>query len=202
MKKKPLLKHESLDWIGIANRLIPTYLERYKKWANYRPECDEYDFIKTEIGNYEFELTAQFTVGALWDRYEKIINQYILFLKNKLPDKIINNNIGGNKLEYTVKQIALIHAYNGIQLTRDNSKEIAARYGFTSNNSGEGLFQDFTYFSSAANRKGKPINCTAKKLENKIKQFESVFEHLTEPNKKRAEDEINILKSILKSEYL
>lgn len=100
-----------------------------------------------------------------------------------------------------VPQIALIHVYEGIQITRENSGEIAARHGYTSKNSGEGLFQDYTNYCSAANRKGKPTPCTLKKLKNKIELFESIVNHLSDNNKRRAIDEISILNTILETEY-
>ncbi len=100
-----------------------------------------------------------------------------------------------------VNQIALIHVYEGIQITRENAGEIAAKYGYTAKNSGEGLFQDYTNYCSTANRKGKPTPCTPKKLKNKIKLFESVVNHLSDNNKQRAIDEINILKTIFENEY-
>lgn len=100
-----------------------------------------------------------------------------------------------------VNQIALIHVYEGVQITRENAGEIAAKYGYTAKNSGEGLFQDYTYYCSTANRKGKPTPCTPKKLKNKIELFESVVSYLSDNNKQRAIDEINILKTIFESEY-
>ena len=101
----------------------------------------------------------------------------------------------------TVKQIALIHVYEEIQITRENAGEIADKQGYTAKNSGEGLFQDYTYFCSTANRKGKPTPCTPKKLINRIKQLESVVNHLSDNKKQRAIDEIKILKTIFENEY-
>ena len=101
----------------------------------------------------------------------------------------------------TVKQIALIHVYEEIQITRENAGEIADKQGYTAKNSGEGLFQDYTYFCSTANRKGKPTPCTPKKLRNRIKQLESVVNHLSDNKKQRAIDEIKILKTIFENEY-
>ncbi len=100
-----------------------------------------------------------------------------------------------------VNQIALIHYYEGIQITRENAREIAAKHRYTAKTSGEGLFQDYTYYSSTANRKGKPNNCTAKTLKNKIELFESVVNHLSENNKQKVIDEIKILKTIFENEY-
>lgn len=100
-----------------------------------------------------------------------------------------------------VPQIALIHVYEGIQITRENAGEIAAKHGYTAKNSGEGLFQDYTNYFSTANRKGKPTLCTPKRLKNKIVLFESVVNHLSDNSKQRAIDEIMILKTIFENEY-
>jgi hypothetical protein len=100
-----------------------------------------------------------------------------------------------------VPQIALIHVYEGIQITRENAGEIATKHGYTAKNSGEGLFQDYINYCSKANRKGKPTLCTPKKLKNKIELFESVVNHLSDNSKQRAIDEIKILKIIFENEY-
>jgi hypothetical protein len=99
-----------------------------------------------------------------------------------------------------VKQIALIHAYNQIQITRENANDIAAKHDYKSKTSGEGLFHDYTFFSSPTNRKGKPYPYTKTKLKNKIELFESVLEHLEEKQQLRAIDEIKILKGIFEAE--
>ena len=77
------------------------------------------------------------------------------------------------QLLLSINQIALKYAYEGLQITRENGNKIAKDYGY---NSGEKLFQRFTYFSSSANRKGKPKLCTPKTLDNKIKLIESIIE--------------------------
>jgi hypothetical protein len=102
------------------------------------------------------------------------------------------------KPELTINQIALKYVYSDTQITRENGNEIAKEYG---HNSGEKLFQRFTYYSSSANRKGKPINCTPKKLDNKIKLIESIVELLPTDKQERAKDEVSILKKIYEAEY-
>lgn len=97
-----------------------------------------------------------------------------------------------------VNQIALIHVYEGKQITRENGNDIAKEFG---HNSGEKLFQRFTYYSSSANRKGKPNLCTPKKLDNKIKLIESIIELLPTDKQERAKDEVSILKKIYEAEY-
>lgn len=106
--------------------------------------------------------------------------------------------IAKQKPELKIDQIALKYAYEGLQITRENGNEIAKEYG---HNSGEKLFQRFTYFSSSANRKGKPNLCTPKKLDNKIKLIESIIELLPTDKQERAKDEVSILKKIYEAEY-
>jgi hypothetical protein len=97
-----------------------------------------------------------------------------------------------------IDQIALKFAYEDFRVTRESGNEIAKRYG---HNSGEKLFQRFTYFSSAANRKGKPTLCTPKKIDNKIKLIESIIELLPTDKQERAKDEVSILRKIYETEY-
>jgi hypothetical protein len=103
-----------------------------------------------------------------------------------------------SKPELSINQIALKFVYEGFQITRENGNEIAKKYG---HNSGEKLFQKFTYYSSPTNRKGKPIPYTPKKLNNKIQLIESVIELLSTDIQERAKDEVKILKAFLESDY-
>lgn len=102
------------------------------------------------------------------------------------------------KPQFKIDQIALKYAYESIQITRENGNEIAKEYG---HNSGEKLFQRYTYYSSAANRKGRPNPCTSRKLDNKIKLIESIIDLLPEGKKERAIDEVLILKKIYDADY-
>jgi hypothetical protein len=111
-----------------------------------------------------------------------------------IPTQIIETK----KPELKIDQIALKYAYEGMQITRENGNDIAKKYG---HNSGEKLFQRFTYFSSSANRKGKPNLCTPKKLDNKIKLIESIIKLLPTDKQERAKDEVLILKKIYEAEY-
>ena len=102
------------------------------------------------------------------------------------------------KAKLTIKQIALKFAYEDQQITRKNSEDIVKQYG---HNSGDKLYNEFTYFSSRANRKGKPNICTPKKLKNKIELIESVIELLPTNKQGLAKDEVSILKKIYETEY-
>jgi hypothetical protein len=179
--------------------------------SNDENKDDKYKVIFDVINKASFRIVKEnFEINPLGTYWAVII--YNLELANRhiseLHFKETDYYYPFPKLEYTphqteteklkIEQIALKYAYEGIQITRENGNEIAKKYG---HNSGEKLFQRFTYFLSSANRKAKPTPCTPRKLRNKIELFESVLNHLSENNKKRAIDELNILKTIMENEY-
>jgi hypothetical protein len=100
-----------------------------------------------------------------------------------------------------VPQIALIHIYEGKQITEENAKEIAANYGYTAKTSGKGLYHDYLKYCKTSDRKAKPTAETKKTLINKIELFKSIVNYLSEKAKLKANDEINILNTILENEY-
>lgn len=116
--------------------------------------------------------------------------------KNEVGQNDMKNNCNESKL--TMNEIALLHFYKGLQISRENGDSIAKQYG---HNSGEKLFQRFTYYSSLANRKGKPNPLTPKRLKNKIELLEKVIGLLPNEKQKRAIDEVQILKNIFQSEF-
>jgi hypothetical protein len=111
-------------------------------------------------------------------------------ISDKKPE-VIEQRLG-------LKRIALIHSYNGITITRENAGTIAGKYGYTSKNSGEALYQDFLKLLKPTERTAIPTAETQKTLINKIELFESVLPHLATAGFQRATDEINTLKSHLK----
>ena len=164
----------------------------------------QHDFLKHE--HYcklleRFRLSAPEGVkkGLDWHDLNEWINSEINNTKESpLGQAFSPQPIVKQKPELKIDQIALKYAYEGLQITRENGNEIAKEYG---HNSGEKLFQRFTYFSSSANRKGKPNLCTPKKLDNKIKLIESIIELLPTDKQERARDEVSILKKIYEAEY-
>ncbi len=101
------------------------------------------------------------------------------------------------QVKLSINQIALKYVYEGKAITRVTANKIAKEF---KHNSGEKLFQRFTYYSSTANRKGKPIPCTSTKLRNKIELLESVIKILPKANKQRANDELKVLNGLLENE--
>lgn len=170
-----------------------------------------FDFFKeTEQNEFEAFETKAIQVNDIGEAVK--LFQSGKFQKFTLPNNFLNpstiqkqTNIEPlppqpikQKPELKIDQIALKYAYEGLQITRENGNKIAKEYG---HNSGEKLFQRFTYFSSSANRKGKPNLCTPKKLDNKIKLIESIIELLPTEKQERAKDEVLILKKIYEAEY-
>jgi hypothetical protein len=83
---RPLKEHKTVDWIGNAKNLIPTYSKRLNQFIeNSKNELDEFDFIKDEIKKNEslIEEKNQFTYGVKWTIYKKHINIYLKFLEEK-----------------------------------------------------------------------------------------------------------------------
>lgn len=95
-----------------------------------------------------------------------------------------------------VPVIALLHYYNEQFITRDNAQSIANKYGYTAKTSGEGLYQDFVFYTDNANRKASGETKT--KCKNRIESQKRVVELLIDENAKaKAMTELNILKNKL-----
>ena len=129
-------------------------------------------------------------------RYKKMIQRWLDDEKRFIVEitPLITISTAQSKTQpekLKVPQIALIYVYEGKSITRENAKEIANKYG---HNSAQSLFQKFTYYSSPANRKGRPTPATPKKFKNKIELLQSVLPYLSEQAKPRVNDEIQTLK--------
>jgi hypothetical protein len=97
----------------------------------------------------------------------------------------------GDKL--TLKQIALIHAFEEWDISRENCNEIAQQYEHTS---GKKLAQEFTDLQTSSKRTREFSGWTPRKQRNRIELFESVIEHLSEKAITLADKEIQTLKRI------
>jgi len=161
-----------------------------------------YDDLSLELGTFGFYITdpdeeVSFNETTYGMKLEMTLHDFIRQCERLLKyHKHQQNKIKREGL--SLPQIAIIHVYNGNQITRVNGDEIAKQHNHTS---GEKLFQHYSFYSSATNRKGKPTPCTPKRLKNKIDLFESILQHLNDSAKQRANDEIKILKSIYENEY-
>lgn len=207
-----IFKHKQ-QYIEYRTKTHKTFLSL----AFFIDELDEvtkslFDYFKeTEQNEFEVFETKAIQVNDIGEAVK--LFQSGKFQKFTLPNSFSNPSttqqqpniealppqpIVKQKPELKIDQIALKYAYEGLQITRENGNEIAKEYG---HNSGEKLFQRFTYFSSSANRKGKPNLCTPKKLDNKIKLIESIIELLPTDKQERAKDEVSILKKIYEAEY-
>lgn len=165
-------------------------------------QANQLEFAEAELNTKTAEITKRYSKGEL--KYVKALKKWLQLHKDYFKEvapllKALppQPNVK-QKPELKIDQIALKYAYEGLQVTRENGNEIAKEYG---HNSGEKLFQRFTFFSRSANRKGKPTLCTPKKLDNKIKLIESIIELLPTDKQERAKDEVSILKKIYEAEY-
>lgn len=92
----------------------------------------------------------------------------------------------------SLKEIALKYVYEDKIITRENANQIAVKFG---HNSGDKLYQFFTFYYARANRKADPEGKI--KLLNKIRLFESVIMILSEKAKLKALAELEILRSFI-----
>jgi hypothetical protein len=145
----------------------------------------------TTMGYDSNENPSQINYAYLWERNKNM--QLVKEVDERHNKRGNKNTSTKNKPELSISQVALIFCYEGKIITRENGNQIAKEYG---HNSGEKLFQKFTFYSSAQNRKGKPSPATPKKFQNKITLLESVIEKLSKEAKSRATDELNTLKTL------
>lgn len=161
------------------------------------------NFEFSNLGNFSKPITKD-TLNEFYnylkDNEQAIIDRQELD-RQEMTKPLVTAKQGPQKDNLKVNQIALIHVYEGKQITRENATAIAKKNGYNAKSSGEGLFQDFTKYCSSSNRKGRPTPCTPKKLQNKIELFQSILKHLSKGAKERAKDEIKILKTIFENEY-
>jgi len=103
-------------------------------------------------------------------------------IKLKQINQLIENkksNVKNNPTSRNLAIKALKAYYEGIEITPKDGK----------------IYQHYIKFTSNADRKGKPNPFTQRRLNNKIKLFESVIELLPEDKKSRAIDELKIIKA-------
>lgn len=191
------------ELFGLANE---SDKDRYKKWLlDTKKQLEFFKKYKRPIS------TEEFLNGVSYEEFQhEKVKGFIKTYLTKELDSIFAQvhliTILGlyefqkhtiSKLK--IDEIALFCVYEGKQITRTNGNDIAREFG---HKSGEKLFQRYTYYSSAANRKAEPTPSTLKKLDNKINLFESVVKLLTNEDRERATDELSMLKTIRETKYL
>lgn len=204
--KDPVVKVSFPEWpnsfysFPYQHYLQVPFIERFDgEWFLFRSNheiFEERDQFTNGLYPVKCETFIKYRINSLQD--EKLKNQYWANYANFLEEKLKQKRQPKTKNKIKIDAIALKYVYEGLQITRENGNEIVEQYG---HKSGEKLFQRFSHYSSAANRKGKPIRCTPRKLDNKIKLIESVIQLLPPDKQERAKDEVSILKKIYESEY-
>ena len=156
-----------------------------------KPELHEYDMM--EFGVFEDENWFLLMFNCLENTVDSVKKNYPFIFDIREPGRKEIIPTEGKTEQLKVKQIALIHIYEGIRISRKNAAEIAAKYGYHSKTSGEGLFQDYTLFQSKTNRTGEPSEFTKQTMKNKVRLFESILPYLSEKANQKATDELQIL---------
>jgi hypothetical protein len=203
VQKEIIGKKDTLtNWVKGRIRNV-SFTERY---LNFCKSIEKEDTENKGFLSFDFTFLIysfhDVIIDELLSSYEtlsKSLNEIIPLLKSEPAPAIpiVKQETKADRLK--VKQIALIYIYEGNSITRVNAGEIAKVYGYNSATSGEGLFQDYTKFSSKANRIGTPE--TLIKRNNKIELFEGVLPHLiTDKAKEWALIEIEIMKAKFKEE--
>jgi len=196
---------------------IEIYIDRISKALNYYgrvygidfeyliyidfKEVTNNTFIAAQTGLYNNRaLKKSVKFAKMWfiERDKIYLQKRELFKDSQSKPVLIEAETPQQKNKLTINQIALLYVYQGNSITREKGNEIAKQY---EHNSGEKLFQRYTYYSKTGNRKAIPTNCTAKTLRNKIELFESVIELLPDAKKQKAQDELNVLNQRYNSEY-
>ncbi|WP_354299473.1 hypothetical protein [Pedobacter sp. UYP1] len=160
--------------IKVVTYTLQPFLE-----AGYEIFTQGIDYLQADVPDFK-SAAENILIGMLEIRW------ITAFIK-KTEEKIINQ--GDHPL--TLKQVALLYFYKKAPITRSNAKEIAEDHGFFSENSDQALYQKYSFFCSAANRKGLPD--TKRKIENKIKLVESVLMLLPLELQEQAARELDIL---------
>jgi hypothetical protein len=203
-------KQRKLNIEGYINR-YEQFLQEWLK-SGYQ---DEADFIKIEIERSE---------SFIKDCKDKI--KYIITIPKRV--KTLSNN-GLTNIEFyqtflafeeeylywlkkkqvlpkdqrlTHPQIALICIYNDLHITKENAAEIALKYGWTSNTSGQKTYQEFIKYYHPTDRTGLPKDPTPRKIKNKISLIESVLPYLETSGIKLAQAEIIGLQNLLTNSFL
>jgi hypothetical protein len=138
-----------------------------------------YDFMHSVNYKYQPKTYRQHEIYiyANW-LYYNWLKEFSLEIEKKIP----------------VKVIALINLYNGIKINRENANAIAAKYGYTSKSSGEGLFQDYTMYLVMKRRIGS--EGVKRKNITKLKHISQAIKKLDGQAKKKAKNDYEILKKI------
>ena len=102
------------------------------------------------------------------------------------------NETSDFQFKITLKHIALKAYYEGKQITESNANDFLVKTPYTS---GKKLYQYYLEFANNTDRRADPESKT--KLKNKIKLFKEVTTLLTENQKSKSIDEIEILESFI-----
>ena len=164
-------------------------------YAEYLNQTHFRDFIFS----YDFYINRKY-IQILYSaevivEYKKAIN--IAYEEATDSEKINNYNFEVGNKKLSLNQIALKHAWEGQNITKENCQKIAELNG---HKSGDALYNHFCELAKKSNRIADAENKI--KMRHKIELFESVLELIPECKKQSALEDIKSLKTIYEKNYL
>ena len=183
-------------------------------WTSYNNMTDKMTFLDVQNIISPIFIVPNRPYGRISDSFLLDLHDAVMFKEgflngfhNQIEDILCTNK---KKIEYKnhgdldlkpklkIREIALKCFYDGLSITRENANEIVQSYG---HKSGDKLYNEYCYFLSRANRKGKPTPYTKRRLINKITLFQNVIKLLPKDKQSMAIDELSILENMLENEF-
>lgn len=200
------LKHD--DNCSAYNEVVRALSDTKKYYMTLRMDLSPEDFnakIQSERSQYVDQMLKTEEAIKKFTAHLNNVNTsaYWVYLTSKEHSKLLGAlskdlndptvNAVGQGL--SLKHIALIHFFEGKTISAKNAAQIAHEHGFTAPTSGESLRQDFMLFQQKRQRLG--LEYSKRKLKFRIRQFETVLQHLTANARTTASSELNELNEIL-----
>ena len=158
-------KKSLLGPMYFENSEVAIFIDNEINWVKKEIEANQLQ-KETYKFNYQLPLIKSNQTNI------KILQSYSAFLSKSKTEGEQQKTAIGKTPKLSLRQIALICHYTGETVTRINGNEIAKKFN---QNSGDGIFNHFTYYHSRANRIG--VEKTDKKNSNKRKLFESLLQY-------------------------
>lgn len=188
---------EAIKQIAIPKTIIIDFL--LKATTDDDTYCYAYNSL-ADMANWEYIFPYDLKEIAEQDLLDMIAAENIQKIEdtNDLFSATTLKKTGSPIEKLTLPQIALKFAWEGKNISKQNSLEIAKNHGYES---GSKLLQIYSKFMKKSERIADPDRSVTI-MKNKIKLFESVIEMLSQAYKSNALEELNILRKIFEKTYL
>ena len=181
-----IFNHQDVhEWMEIYRKM--SRLSRSEYWLVVKAAIDQMKSCHYEdYSNLTVEEIVKYRDSPLYytssDKFEFYLSkleEYLDFLLKKHPNENVTrqkNRSKKNQPSLKLRQIALLHYYEGNPITLSNGDEIADNFGHSS---GRRLYQLYNYYCNTTDRRGIVDESKAKQR-NKILLFKSVIDLLSD----------------------